>query len=251
MSRTIDKILFLDSQNARVNDSADFDFQINEPIDNCLFIQLLNCSIPWSWPTISKYTNSVIFNDGTERTVTFPEGNYDTSSIIISLKTLLESQNSGLIVTVSFSEVTNKLSIMANKQLIIRSVSTVSEILGFDDESDSIFVANVTKELKYPINFLVTDHLELRLPKMVNSLEGKSYIEGSNNDLVEPIFLAGFSNWDLINITSQSTLILKSTKTNFSNIVVRIVDSKGYTPDALYEHKRFPFLLSFKITCAI
>ena len=251
MSRTIEKLLFLDSKNARVNDSGDFDFQINEMVTNCMTIQLTNCSIPWSWPTISNYTNTLNFNDGTEHSLTLQQGNYDTSSIIIALKTLLESPNTGLVVTVSFSDVTNKLSILSNKQLIIHgSSSSCMDIIGISS-SDVTFVTNVIKEFEYPLNLLITDHIELRLPKMVNSLEGRTYIEGSNNDIVEPIFLSGFVPWDLVNLSSQTTLILNVEKHSFNNIVIRLVDAQGYTPDALYDHTRFPFLISFKLICAI
>ena len=255
MSRTTEKLLYLDSRFCKVNDLGDFNFDLSENVTNCLSIQLTQVSIPWSFSNINKWNNKLDFNDGEDRSVEIHIGNYDIASLLPAIKTALlttyRPDLRGLVYTVTFSQITNKISIkVQNTILILQATSTCKDVIGLSD--DMTIEDGATGILEWPVNLLDIDHLQIRLPKMIKNIEGRSNIpDNLSDDIMEIITLSGFQPWDLINLSYPSSVAMKVLKPNFNSIVINITDPTQYTPETFYEIVKYPFLLVFKLVIAI
>jgi hypothetical protein len=249
--RIKEKILIVDSRYAYVNNDDLFDYTLSEPINNMISLKLLNVSVAWCWTNINKWNNSITFTDVKEQTVIIPIGNYDTSSILSALKTALESTDQGRTYTVTFSEITNKISIgVVGGNTTISATSIINNLIGISIDKELVAGA-ASSVMDYAVNLMPTNQLEIRLPRLVKSIEGKPYIVGKPNDLCELITLSGFSPWDYISLGSQDTIEMEPEVKSMDHIAIAIVDSDGYTPDELYEsYKRYPFTLIFRVKYA-
>ena len=69
---------------------------------NSLLIQLTDFEIPFCWYTINSSNNTVVFNTGSDITVTIPEGNYSAKELAETLTALMAD------IDVSYDSKTNK-----------------------------------------------------------------------------------------------------------------------------------------------
>ena len=116
MSRTRDELIFLRSNDATYDSNFDFSFKLKKGISRVKSLQLISYNIPYAFPNISEFDNSLKFvEEGNTRTVTITPGTYDVSAIVVAIKSAMDTAStSGNTFTVSFSDITYTISITAS-----------------------------------------------------------------------------------------------------------------------------------------
>jgi hypothetical protein len=165
--------------------------------------------------------------------------------MLSALKTALES-TAQITATVSFSDITNKISIKpVNFDLQINyDLSPCCKMIGLT--STLIIPNNTSVAMQDSINLLGSvDHVSIELPGLIKSIGSQASEYG--NMLCDIIPLADYNPWDLISISSARTIDHQLMKRDMNSIIVRIT-CDGYTPDALYNIQKFPFQLVFSLS---
>lgn len=140
MSEHNSQLLVLNSLDRSNGESHSFILQLPRSYNNIIAIELQSVSMPTSFYNIkSGFNNTIVFNDGTDRTVTLNPGNYSASAIATEIQTKLNASASSLTFTVSFSSNTMKMTIAADGAFVLKFTNSQScwRELGFTNTDTS------------------------------------------------------------------------------------------------------------------
>ena len=91
------------------NDTDDFSFTFNKPLDIKKYCKLIYASIPNTFYQINKYNNKFKFdNNGTVLILTLDEGNYNITNLGIEIERVIRNALGNNNFSVVYSENTNK-----------------------------------------------------------------------------------------------------------------------------------------------
>lgn len=212
--------------------TASFQMSLEDPIvarDNTeLYINVESATIPVSWYVINRHNDKLRFIErvdnpylgfyDTDATIEIPHGNYTASELCTSISALMnQSSDLGLRYTVSYSESTRKIRVLAdtttasagntNHTITLRfdDNQSVHRVIGFLSESYTFHVVGV------PLLTVFQGWVDA--PKMVN-------LRGYTNVFIQ-------TNYQLQNVIHSRTA-------NRSNVLAKIhisdekIDSQGY-----------------------
>ena len=117
------------------------------PRSKNMFVSIQTASIPYSFYNVDNFNDTVVYNinGGTNRIITIPQGNYNTTSLrnyLISMMTNFTISYSSLNNTFTFTHSTSDFS--------FKSSSTCMEILGFEENIEHISsLKNINEHLLY------------------------------------------------------------------------------------------------------
>lgn len=251
MLRTKDELLFLRSEDAKYNNDYDFFFQLRKPILRVKSIQIQTYNIPFAFPNINSYNNTINITETGHAaiTATIPTGTYDISSLITALKTSLDTASGGTnTFTISFSDVTNKLSITSSTTEFTISYTNTS-MKSFIGLTADISTTLKTLTMQTTVNTLTTSELRIHLPSLVNSYESSNASQ-NRGDMIMNIPLSNAEPYTSLTNSYPSTEITFDDIKNIYDMTISIVDNSGYTPE-LWNVSQYGFTLLFKVTVAL
>lgn len=133
--------VFLDSASAFSTQSNVFSFKLPRELKSVRGVRLLNAVIPRSWYNISSdlATNSVVFNDGSDYTVSLTAGQYTASALATHLQTQLNASGSSVTFTVTYSTTTLLFTIAGDSAITLKWASSgkLGTLLGFGTSNSS------------------------------------------------------------------------------------------------------------------
>ena len=148
MSILANRIYYIDSEDRKTGSSSDFSIAIDIPegqgFDSCCVLAL---TVPRSYYLIRSGQNLInVHIDGTTFPVLFPIGNYNVNNFITTLIPMLNALSTNVF-SMSFNLITGKYSYAYTGpatvvRIILISPSRLGHQLGFDEVSDSLFIAN-------------------------------------------------------------------------------------------------------------
>lgn len=159
------KIYNLSSNSANVlnNGSLKSNLTFNIPnfiqsSDNIIniYFSVYSAEVPNSFYLINQYNNTLYLSDGsTTTTYTITYGNYTISNLITTLQSLLTGY------TITYNSITLKITITHSTiPFQVLANSTISRILGLDDETDSVLSLSYT--CPYVVNLLPQQKIHFR-----------------------------------------------------------------------------------------
>jgi hypothetical protein len=257
-----EKLLFLDSKNARINPQDQFYWTISPPIEHTTSIELISAAIPWVWSNLHSENNTLayIVDDGSPilatHVVQLTEGNYDDpANLCAEIRRVLKLYTA---ITgdymVTFNEINAKISIMPtgslfntpNRLILKFNESTCASVIGLT--SDTICLVNTLTELQNNINTLTIPNLEIRLPDgLIHSYEAGSDKNDASMTICDVCSMSGFSSYDVVNSSTFSGVAHATLKSTLPSITVEITDNAGWTPYELYRSNiKFSFCFKLK-----
>jgi hypothetical protein len=130
--------LVINSKDGQFGNSSSFDVQFTQSLINVKSLRLLSASIPNSTYNINS-TNNIIYVNGNP--VIIPIGSYNTSNLPSTLQTTLNAAGLGIVFTVTYSDISFKLTISGTLAFTIGSgVNSINDILGLSVSGPSIVV---------------------------------------------------------------------------------------------------------------
>lgn len=108
-------------------------FQLPFPLNDVKSISLISANIPMTMFNVSATNNIIYLNDGINRVITFPIGNYNIYDLVTQLQTSLNAVSS-LVFTVTYSLVSMRLTFSATGSFYFtfsNITKTMCHILGF------------------------------------------------------------------------------------------------------------------------
>jgi len=236
-------LLYCNTSDSYFNDTGDYSFTLQRPIDNVKSIQLLSYNIPWSWYNVAYYSNTIAFKEGSgsQITTTIPLGNYTEVDLQDALATALTSASGvGATYTISVNYNTMALSITSSVGdfTILYSGTTMSSLIGLSADTYS-----TSKSMTLgTIDLMPIKEIQIRIPHMITNFETSK--TNMNQDLLCVASLSGYQFGDIIreNMGSIDTELIIST---ISQITLSIVNLDGYTPP--FDTNQ-PLTFSFQIT---
>jgi hypothetical protein len=220
-------------------------------------------TIPKELDLIAPFTslnNTLIFNlvglpEQFAQQIIFTDGIISMASILLKLDQLNYYQGVKQIsynIIPSYSNGHIKLDLYGNMQdVIIMASSAASTAISQLGLTEDILLSNTDAyaftSTPYPVNLILYENLQIRLPSLLNSVESYDYTQESQFDLASVISLSGFKPFDLLTSSAGSqAIMLPCLKTHFSDIIIRIVTPDNYTPDLLYNTTSYPFYVILK-----
>lgn len=183
--------------NYPINNS--FVFKFNQSYPNIKKIKLLGGCFPNSQYIVNVNNKNLIVNNATiDYTFVIPEGNYTPVNLASQLQTTLNTNNFGVVFTVTSNYITNKFRFQSSSQVIYKFSTNLylGTILGFttdtiltnDVTSTNCYSVNSTRYYRVVISELTTNYvsnkqnngLTFTIMNNVNSGE-YNYINSSNN----------------------------------------------------------------------
>ena len=149
--------------NGTYNSWVKFNFTglIKEENNICkIDISLVNAQIPVSFYTIN-YTNNTLkiaLGLGSIQYLTIPVGNYNATTFISAITTLINDNNFSIVI----SKINSLLTFYYNNSFILYTdnVGSIGQILGFDLNTSYLSSSNILNAL-YPLNLLGYKRLEV------------------------------------------------------------------------------------------
>ena len=122
--------------------------QVGEHLD--IIMSINDVQIPMSYYIINSNNNTLNYNDGSDRSVTITEGNYDVLQLRDTLNASILKTTSNI--TVTYDEKTNKLTFTADSgDFTFKSSSTCFDLLGFSSgthtSSSSVLSSDIVVNL--------------------------------------------------------------------------------------------------------
>lgn len=251
MIRTKEEQIFLDSRDAKYNNDYDFFFQLKKTVERVKSISIQTYNIPYAFPNVNNYNNTIAFTETghTMKTATISTGSYDTSSLILAIKSSLDTASSGVnTFTVTFSDVTNKFTISSNNTDFVLSYthSSMRNMIGLTSDLTS---STRTMTMQTTVNLLTSTELRIHLSGLNNTHESISSSQ-NRSDMMMLIPLANCENYSYITNSYQSIEMQFTDLKKLNDLTVSIVDQTGFTPD-LFDFEQYPFTLLLKVTIAL
>jgi len=220
--------LNLNSNDADISiSSSNKIFKVNNLIEaldtNLIVMTLWDAIIPNSIFNVNQYYNTILYNNGSSnKTITIPDGYYDSDLIVSTIQTLLRNSDNynTTNVLVTLSDLTNKLTIDTGSGKTIKIIGgTLIKRLGFiitTSNTQSITATNI-------LNIAGSPYLNVKFNNIsTNNLDS----QGHRNDILGCIPLDnGFGSWIHYHDSGGRHNILS---TNFiSNLHIEITDSNN------------------------
>lgn len=216
------------SGSARISDEGDFQIPFKNTVQKAAGIQLVNYSIPWSWFNCTTTTNTLIYTDGgVQKTIRIPVGQYNSISSLCSAISEAMTLASSCVYTIAASPITQLLTFTGTKAFTISHNSTIKHLIGLGD-TDLVANGSFIATAPNTFNLLPISELYIQLPGIVRNLE--LAFDGSNASCVSSVSLSSFSYGSYM-APSESGEIFRFDAKSLSDIVIRIVDGDGYTPE--------------------
>ena len=227
------KIFYLSTQSSSgriLNSNPDYKSSIEYSMKPALefdldvefvYISVPYCVIPNSYYNVSNSNNGLdISMNGITTTYTFPEGNYNSLSLINDFSTVLGSSNWSL----SINEDTNRFTITnSTTPFTVLSTSTMDFIFGFTDTISSTLV-NSTNSLTFPrvCNFFQRPRINIRCSLLANSLN----VGNQETDILVSIPNDAGINGKIIYKNNDTKFILNKL-TTIQNFTVNFTGESG------------------------
>ena len=231
--------LTLFSGDSTIDSNGDYSFFIDlYPIQKAKSILLNYYNIFWTFPNVTPFTNTIVFNEGIGNiTTTIPVGNYDILGLMTAIGTAMTNAGTQTY-TLTYNIYTSIITITgATKAFtIIFTPTTMKDLIGLTANISSIAPFKVS--LQTSIDLLPTKELQIRLPNLLRTAES-----GNNSSLIYVVPLSGSSYGSALtnNIVG---IEVESSRDNMAQVVVSIVDNSGFTPDGFGTQ---PFTLVFQV----
>jgi hypothetical protein len=172
--------------------------------------------IPVSMYNVNEYNNMlVIVSPAGTTTLTFPYGNYNSSTFASQFATLM-----GTGWSLALNTVTNKFTVVSNALFTIDGSSTIGSVMGF---STTIYSSSNTVTMPRCCNFLPIPRVCIRCPELANTT-----MVGSQNsaDIIVTIPNNVGLNGQIYYL-NQSASYLLFRHHNLSHFVISITDDDG------------------------
>jgi len=118
-------------------------YEINE--SDIIGYKVKSAVIPIDIYTIDSRNNKVYIDDGTAYTATIASGFYNSTTILVALKTALDATASALVFTCTYNSVTNKITISATGSFSVKTgVNNAYYELGITTADLNISAASLT-----------------------------------------------------------------------------------------------------------
>lgn len=189
----------IDSKDRTNGDEFDFDIN-NQPIQNKKYINIKSIEMPIGWYNIRNFNNILKFKiyDSVDMlvnsySITLENGNYTGANIIAILQSLMNAVISGTTTTITYSTITNKITISLTNSFYIEIIETeLSKILGFSNlqkgqsNINSVNCCNLNFDNYIILNIKgaqsqYNNNISIKLPVNVNQGQVLNLI--GNNDL--------------------------------------------------------------------
>ena len=123
------KNIVITSKDRMFGTSSNFEIQFVQSLINVHHMKLLSASIPNSGYNINS-TNNIIYVNGNP--VVIPIGSYNTSNLPSTIQTALNGAGLGIVFTVTYSDITLKLTISGSVAFSITTgANTINDLIGF------------------------------------------------------------------------------------------------------------------------
>ena len=227
------KIFYLSTQSSSgriLNSNPDYkssiEYSMKPALEFDLDVEFVYISVPYAVIPNSYYNVSNsnagldISINGITTTYTFPEGNYNSLSLINDFSTVLGSSNWSL----SINEDTNRFTITnSTTPFTVLSTSTMDFIFGFTDTISSTLV-NSTNSLTFPrvCNFFQRPRINIRCSLLANSLN----VGNQETDILVSIPNDAGINGKIIYKNNDTKFILNKL-TTIQNFTVNFTGESG------------------------
>lgn len=196
----MERYLLINSAQRVSGTSSSFKIPLDKPLSNIRKVELVSASFYNTIYNIRTGINDkVVFNDGTQYTATIAAGNYVITDLIVALQTALNATASALVFTVTYSDITLKVTIAAGSAftILFGSSGVMYRELGFTAAT----TGSATSQTG-------TNVVNLSLPHylFINVLEfGEDYITcGGGSDCPTFVVMINSGRDDLIDFSEQT-----------------------------------------------
>lgn len=143
----------IDSKDRSSGDEFNFLYNFSQLYRNVTSIELVSAEIPLLFTSIRQGLNTfqVAIGSNSPLTVTLPSGNYDVTTLLNLIQSLINPLQSSGSISVSANEVTNKILIISPVQITIYPTA-LSRLLGFSTvQTGTTILANGSYVLDYDL----------------------------------------------------------------------------------------------------
>ena len=122
-------IIVINSKDRLYGTSSNFDIQFNVALSSVKALKLLSAQIPNSIYNV-KSTNNILYINTIP--VIIPQGAYNITSLVTSLQNVLNAAGFGILFTITYSDITLKLTISATGPFSVTDgINSINALLGF------------------------------------------------------------------------------------------------------------------------
>ena len=235
----IRKLIYVSTPTTEIDQNGDFAVPLTKTINRFKTIQLISYNIPFSWPNVTAFTNTITYiESGVTHVATITPGNYSLYEFMSAVSVAMtaasgEGQN---IYKMTSSGITTKFTLVASGRgfpfTIVGATTTAAKLLGMnsehkDESSTATLPSGQSLTFGDQFDLLPIKELQIHLPGIVRNVD--LALTKDINSLIQVISLSGYHYGEYMREES-SAIISDANVNSLGRLVVSVTDQDGWMP---------------------